>query len=95
MHIISWLSRKEIVFGLREQDKIPVFSALAFVSACAKFYKTYMHDSLYSILHILIQLIQIIYSILCLVIYFCAQAACKVLFSYTFPTQKKIKFYII
>ena len=34
-------------------------------------------------------------SILCLVIYFCAQAVCKVLFSCTFPTQKKIKFYII
>ena len=28
-------------------------------------------------------------------IYFCAQAVCKVLFSCTFPTQKKIKFYII
>ena len=28
-------------------------------------------------------------------IYFCAQAVCKVLFSDTFPTQKKIKFYII
>ena len=28
-------------------------------------------------------------------IYFCAQAVCKVLFSYTFPTQKKIKFYVI
>ena len=28
-------------------------------------------------------------------IYFCAQAVCKVLFSYTFPTQKKIKLDII
>ena len=27
---------------------------------------------------------------MCLVIYFCAQGVCKVLFSYTFPTQKKI-----
>ena len=34
--------RKEIVFGLRKQGKIPVFSALAFASACAKFYETYM-----------------------------------------------------
>ena len=29
-------------FGLRKQGKIPVFSALAFASACAKFYETYM-----------------------------------------------------
>ena len=29
-------------FGLRKQDKIPVFSALAFASACAKFYETCM-----------------------------------------------------
>ena len=35
-------SRKEIVLGLRKQGKIPVFSALAFASACAKFYETYM-----------------------------------------------------
>ena len=38
----NWKSRKEIVFGLRKQGKIPVFSPLAFASACAKFYETYM-----------------------------------------------------
>ena len=37
----------------KKSYKIPVFSALAFTSACAKFYE------LYSILHILTQLIQI------------------------------------
>ena len=35
-------NRKEIVFGLRKQGKIQVFNALAFASACAKFYETYM-----------------------------------------------------
>ena len=43
---------------LASEDRVK-FSALAFASACAKFYETYMHDSLYSILHILTQLIQI------------------------------------
>ena len=45
-------------------------------------------DSLYNILHILIQLIQISF----LVTYFCAQAVVEVLFSNTFPTQKKVEF---
>ena len=34
--------RNRIWLNLRKQGRIPVFSALAFASACAKFYETYM-----------------------------------------------------
>ena len=76
---------KEIVFGLANSVKSSFWSS----RVCFSLHQIFRNfDILYSIVHILIQSIQIS----CLVTYVCAQAVFKVPFSYTFPVQKKVEF---
>ena len=83
MHKINWLSRKEIVFGLGERQKIQFLSSRVCLSMNQIFQN---FESLYNILHILTQVIRTS----CLVTHFCAQAVLKVPLSNTFPTHKTI-----